>query len=58
MDRLDRIKSIIAFCILAVVISSFVFLGQEHPITRYLAIGGITTWLITMYVVNRNKKKK
>ena len=58
MKKLDRLKSIIAICILAVIVSSFVILGQDHTLTRYAAVGGIILWLVTMYAIDRMKKKK
>ena len=58
MEKLDKIKSIIAFVIVGIVLASFVVLGQNHVATRYLAVAGIILWLITMFVINKAKKDK
>ncbi len=57
MEKFDRLKALIAICIIGVVMGSFVVIGKDEPMTRWLAVGGIIIWLITMFLINRMKKK-
>ena len=42
----------------ASVVISFVYLGKDHSVTRWLAAGGIIGWLGLLFYVNRISKKK
>jgi len=58
MNKPDRIKTVIATIIVTSVVISFSWLGKDHLITRYLAVGGIFIWLTTMFLLNRKDKKE
>ena len=57
MKKLDRIKNILAFILLAGVLIPFIMLGKDHEITRFAAAFSIIAWLLVMFIVNHLKKK-
>jgi uncharacterized membrane protein YfcA len=57
MEKLDKIKTVFAVCMVGAVVISFVYLGKDHSVTRWLAACGIIVWLIFMFFTKRIKKQ-
>ena len=57
MKKLNRLKNILAFALLVIVLIPFVALGKDHQITRFAAAFSIISWLVVMFWINHLKKK-
>ena len=58
MKKLDRIKTVVAFLLVILVIIPFTVLGKDHDFTRGAAVFAIISWMVLMFTIGRLKKRK
>jgi len=55
MHKKDKIKALVALGLVVIAITSFLIVGKESVIMKYVSGGCLVTWLATMFFLNKKR---
>ncbi len=58
MYRKDQLKGIIAIVLFGIIGICFFVFGEDSPILKGVALGGVVAWLVSMVILNRKFKDR
>jgi hypothetical protein len=52
----DKVKAIVALCLVLILTTSFFVFGKDNSITKYTSAFCLVSWLVTIIIINRKYK--